>query len=200
MNNILSIPCFDMALEKKNMNLKQLADVYDEKYPNEDGKTIYNTLRNWHQGKGNPTLEKLIRICDILECDIDFLLGRIDNRTHNTEYICDTIGLTEDSIEKLKKLMTYETGQKRLHIINLLLSNTNFTHFYFDKLLQYQKYKKSYKFVENLGKNHLDDAIIRDSLNDRITKMDSTLFNLNKIHNEIIEEVISHLMSEQNHE
>lgn len=60
MSNILSLSNFDDALKKKGWNLKQLAEKYDQKYSTEKGETIYNTLRKWHQGNGNPTLEKLV--------------------------------------------------------------------------------------------------------------------------------------------
>lgn len=193
MNNILSIACFDKALEKKNMNLTQLANAYNEKYPSEDGKTIYNTLRNWHQGKGNPTLEKLIRICDILECDVDFILGRLDNSTHNAEYICDTLGLTEESVNNLIKFTTYEIGKQRLNIINSLLCNSDFTHFFTGKLLQYQEAKRSYLFYQKIYKKQLNTTLARDALNCQSEKMNSILFHLHKMYDEIIEYTIESL-------
>ena len=78
MSNILSLENFDKALTRKKWDLKKLANEYDKKYPSENGKTIYNTLRKWRSPNGNPTLNILVRICDLLECDIDYLLGRID--------------------------------------------------------------------------------------------------------------------------
>ena len=44
MSNLLSLENFDRALQKKNWDLKKLADEYDKKYSDENGKTIYNTL------------------------------------------------------------------------------------------------------------------------------------------------------------
>lgn len=101
MDNILSLDNFDKALKEKGLNLKQLAQKYDQKYGTEKGETIYNTLRKWHQGNGNPTLEKLIRICDILGCDVDFLLGRIEDNTHAIKFIREKTGFSKEAIDRI---------------------------------------------------------------------------------------------------
>lgn len=129
MNNILSINRFDEALSKKKWTLKQLAKEYDIKYGSKEGETIYNTLRNWHQGKGNPTLEKLIRICDLLECDVDYLLGRIEDSTHTVKFIREETGLSEDAINTLKAINFRANTQlgdfalMRLSTLNYILKN-----------------------------------------------------------------------------
>ena len=74
MSNILSLENFNKALARKKWDLKRLANEYDKKYPSENGRTIYNTLRRWRSPNGNPTLNILVRVCDLLECDIDYFL------------------------------------------------------------------------------------------------------------------------------
>ena len=38
-----------------------------------------------------------MRICDLLECDIDYLLGRIEESTHTIKSIQEKTGLSETS-------------------------------------------------------------------------------------------------------
>lgn len=62
------------------------------------------TVRNWEQGRNIPELITLINICNMLNCSPDYLLGYIDETTHNTHYISQITGLTEKSIEGIQSL------------------------------------------------------------------------------------------------
>lgn len=127
MSNILSIKNFDIALSRKNWDLKRLADEYDKRYPSEDGKTIYNTLRKWRSATGNPTLEKLVRICDLLECDVDHLLGRIDETNHTIKFINEETGLSERVIEKIKYYKQHPKNfSNYTNALNIILSTPQF--------------------------------------------------------------------------
>jgi DNA-binding XRE family transcriptional regulator len=37
-----------------------------------------DTVKNWEQGYNYPSIEMLIRIADLLDCNVDYLLGRQD--------------------------------------------------------------------------------------------------------------------------
>ncbi len=145
MSNLLSIDRFDAALENKGWTLQALANEYDQKYPTDKGKTIYNTLRKWHCGESNPTLQKLLRICDLLECDIDYLLGRIDYHTHTSKIIHDQTGLNESSIEKLKSL--YCRIPQNIESLDLLLSLSKFSDTLLASFYQYSAF--AYKYYMN---------------------------------------------------
>lgn len=130
MSNLLSLSAFDEALSKKGWNLKDLANEYDKRYPRRNGGTIYDTLRKWRQPRSNPTLELLVRICDILECDVDFLLGRIEEHTHTNKYIHEKTGLSEDAINRLRQLKDLQSlfpetqsSKDKFKVINLILSD-----------------------------------------------------------------------------
>ncbi len=125
MNNILSIYALEAALKRKGWTMKKLADEYDKKYPDKKtdraAKTIYPTLLKWNSGKGNPTLNRLIRISDLLEVDIDFLLGRISEFTHAAQYIHDTTGLSHDAVEAILHL-----NEANIESLNALLEDDSF--------------------------------------------------------------------------
>ena len=59
------------------------------------------TVRNWEQGLCVPEYETMLMICDILSCDLDYLAGRLEVRTHDTKTICDLTGITPAAAERL---------------------------------------------------------------------------------------------------
>ena len=76
---------------------------FKEKYEEIYGeKTItIETIRNWEQGRNVPELQTIWKLCEIFNCDIDYLFGRIDYSTHDLEFICNKIGLSEDAVKYL---------------------------------------------------------------------------------------------------
>lgn len=83
---------------RKKIGFKTQAEFADKL--NVDLKTV----RNWEQGRNTPELITLIKICGMLHCSLDYLLGYIDETTHNMHYISQITGLTEKSIEGMQSL------------------------------------------------------------------------------------------------
>ena len=74
-----------------------------EKYCEDYGEkaiSVY-TIKNWEQGRTVPELQTIWDLCEIFNCDIDYLFGRIDYSTHDLEFICSKIGLSEDAVTYL---------------------------------------------------------------------------------------------------
>lgn len=63
------------------------------------------TVMNWEQGQAVPSIEKLMDLADLYHCDLDYLTGRMDLKTHGLQYIHDQTGLSEKAIEKLQRLI-----------------------------------------------------------------------------------------------
>ena len=51
-----------------------------------------NTISNWENGVGEPSLDMLIKIADFLDCSADYLLGRVDEPTHIKKDLPDDDG------------------------------------------------------------------------------------------------------------
>ena len=83
---------------RKKIGFKSQREFADELNVN------LKTVRNWEQGRNIPELITLIDICDMLHCSPDYLLGYIDETTHNMHYISQITGLTEKSIEGIQSL------------------------------------------------------------------------------------------------
>ena len=64
------------------------------------------TVMNWEQGIAEPPLGTLMKLTELYHCDLDYLTGRLDQKTHDLQFIHDQTGLSEKAIEKLRSLVT----------------------------------------------------------------------------------------------
>ena len=60
------------------------------------------TVMNWEQGKVTPSLESLIQLSEELDCDLDYLTGRLSEPTHDIQFFHDKLGLTGEAVKKLQ--------------------------------------------------------------------------------------------------
>lgn len=71
--------------------------------------TSEKTIKNWEQGKSSPSVPALIELADFYKCDLDYLTGRIDSRTHDLKFISEYTGLPETTIDQIQGLSETET-------------------------------------------------------------------------------------------
>ena len=71
------------------------------------------TVMNWEQGIAEPSLSTLMDLAEIYHCDLDYLTGRLDQKTHDLQFIHDQTGLSEKAIEKLQSLVTVPDWDQR---------------------------------------------------------------------------------------
>lgn len=65
------------------------------------------TVMNWEQGQAIPSVETLMKLAELYHCDLDYLTGRIDQKTHDLQFIHDQTGLSEKAIKRLQELPYY---------------------------------------------------------------------------------------------
>lgn len=80
-----------------------------------------HTVQSWEQGRNGPTLRKLVELSKFYDCDLDYLTGRIDCKTHDLQFIHDQTGLTEEAIIKIKEL-----SAEQLTALNQLIEHQDF--------------------------------------------------------------------------
>lgn len=80
------------------------------------------TVTQWESGKNIPPLDALIRLCDILQCDITFLLGEHPEKRRETSDACKVTGLSEAAIERLR----WEEGSLRKKQLEEILLDNRF--------------------------------------------------------------------------
>lgn len=81
------------ARKRKGIKQSDLADLM--------GVTL-KTVMNWEQGVVNPDFETVMRLADNLECDLDYLTGRLKESTHDIHFVHEFTGLSEEAIQKIR--------------------------------------------------------------------------------------------------
>ena len=62
-------------------------------------------VKKWESKKDPktyPKTENLLAMCELFKCDLDYLVGRIEEKTHDLKIACELTGLTEAAIEKIR--------------------------------------------------------------------------------------------------
>lgn len=80
------------------------------------------TVMNWEQGRVKPSFETLMDLTELYQCDLDYLTGRIDCKTHDLQYIHDQTGLTETAIKRVSSLPESQTA-----LLSALIEHPSFT-------------------------------------------------------------------------
>lgn len=94
---------------------------------NRNSSGILGTIKHYENGNynGSPKLDIVDNLCKILECDVDYLLGNIECKTHDDQFIHNKTGLSEIAILELRQLhsqtIVYKEDNYDLNIINTLI-------------------------------------------------------------------------------
>lgn len=75
-----------------------LLDAIQAKNPDVKSSTVHS----WWSYVSIPGNDNMTMLADILDCDIDYLLGRMDETTHTRKYIREETGLSEGAITALQ--------------------------------------------------------------------------------------------------
>lgn len=94
-----------------------LAEAYNKKYNPDVLNTsgILGSIKKWESGKSIPTIEKLDNLCELLDCDVNYLLGKIDCTNYQASEFKEQTGLSENTYERLKELHDKKREYKELY-------------------------------------------------------------------------------------
>lgn len=93
-----------LYLSENVKNRRILLNIKQEEIAEAIGVDV-KTYRHWENGKTVPTnIASLYKLCICLDCEIDFLFGKISLPNKADTDISDYTGLTLDAIEKLHEL------------------------------------------------------------------------------------------------
>lgn len=81
------------------------AEKYNELYMQDGSKDFTASYKGYEneRKRSNPSIDVLLNICDMLQCDLDYLCGRIDNETHKKKLIEEETGLNSLSVDYLNE-------------------------------------------------------------------------------------------------
>lgn len=80
------------------------SEFYDMLRPGENisSESKSRTVKNWESGSNIPDVDTLIKICSILDCSSDYLLGLDNCSSKNIQFINEETGLSEKNIVELQ--------------------------------------------------------------------------------------------------
>lgn len=88
-----------------------------DKFADKMGVSV-ESVRNWEQGRVLPEQGTLFRIAELLDCDLDYLTGRIEEKSHDLQFISETTGLSPKAVKRLSEMPSdYQ------NIVSLLLED-----------------------------------------------------------------------------
>lgn len=194
-------------------SVKALAMAYDSIFNADDpiikrGDTdagILGTLKKYENVNNSvmPSLEKVDNLCKLLDCDIDYLLGKIDHPKRIYETMYKECGLSDRATEQL----AYWKRLGKMNVVNMILESGNFdnaldhakelmrtlpTYLQLSKILQEKKieiYSKpkpegGYPSLDNLRNNiknyEIRYSIARLRLSDNLTFLIEEMERLTK--------------------
>lgn len=108
----------------------KLADAI---WPNEIGDSMRKKVERWETGKSEPSVSELQRLCDVLECDPEYLLGTCDTPRTMTKSVMEVTGLSQKAVEALSFFFStskteVESPLASINVISLMLENPSFYH------------------------------------------------------------------------
>ena len=114
----------DYLMDKKEIG-KRLKNIRKEKYKTQEAfaealnLSDRKTVSKWETGETEIPITRLADICRLLDCDLDYLFGKIDVPKNQTNNIMVETGLSENAAEILLTTPHIDT-------LNALLSDGNF--------------------------------------------------------------------------
>lgn len=88
-----------------------------------NGKDAARTqIAKWEKGGAMPNTSSLLRLCNALECDIDYLLGAIPTPRKATYDVMEQTGLTEKAVD----MITACSAKGHISILSRLIESVEF--------------------------------------------------------------------------
>ena len=92
-------------------------------------KVTLKTIQNWEQNvkAGTlPTMGQLLQLAEFYDCDLDYLTGRIDCKTHDLQFIHDQTGLSEEAIKKLQRIAFTDRATGNSQALSFMIEDPDF--------------------------------------------------------------------------
>lgn len=118
MNIVIFSQRLQECRKRKFSSQQAFADAYLKTYgmirkgKKSNDNNMFGTIQSWEQGKSTPTAEALFSICELLDCDADYLIGRINQRTHGINDAHEYTGLSAPALEQLHEFKLEILRQK----------------------------------------------------------------------------------------
>lgn len=83
------------------------------------------TVARWESGKVQPCLDDLLKMCEIFNCELGYLLCEYDCKTRTSTDICEAINISEEALDNLTKIKS-SNFREILHTFSKIIENEKF--------------------------------------------------------------------------
>ena len=84
------------------------------------------TVGNWEKGKYIPCMDDLLKMCNLFDCDLSYLLCEHKAKRRKVADVQKETGLSEEAINKLIHLNTNKGYEKVIDFLNMLIESEDF--------------------------------------------------------------------------
>jgi transcriptional regulator with XRE-family HTH domain len=114
------------------------------------GKEQYQTVSKYESENSVPSFDVVLKLCNLYGCEIDYILGLIDNKTKSHKDICEMTGLSEEAADTL--LRWKRSGYS-------VFGTDFFSEILKDKKLMYdlEEAGREYSTIKNMSENSIDE-------------------------------------------
>ena len=118
--------------------------------------TVRQTVSKWERGMSFPTLEDMLGLCNLFDCELSYLLCETEYKTKNLQGIASFTGLSEKAIHTLFSIKekTQSVEGLMFPITDLFLSDEGYASLFFLQLAKlYLKLDYAVDYLESSEKN-----------------------------------------------
>lgn len=135
------------------------------------------TVANWEKGKTTPSLEDLLSLCNLFDCEIGYLLCEHDTKQRATTDVSNITGLSNHAVEQIQY---WNSTGDYIQMLNTILTSPNF-----DNLLyhakEYMSAVPTYTGLVDIKSNlHREGKTSGQALNDAIKQAENE-YNAHRI-------------------
>lgn len=176
-------------LRKNRLNISR-PEFYDLIFPNGNVATESKsrTVKNWESGDCEPDLKTIKKICIVLKCSSDYLLGLDNCTTKDTQFIHEYTGLSEVTIDKLNGRIPFKWVSS---ILDKLISMNTFEYVLFHiseyincltskKELEHDFHEELERIYSNEDGNYNGESEIEKNYHKLEKQIEHHEFNVNK--------------------
>ena len=126
--------------ERKGAGFKTQGDFAKRMGYHEESR---QTIGNWENGKILPRLDDLLKMCEIFNCELSYLLCEYNCKTRENTDIQAATGLSEEAINSLLNLAKDSGTDEKLSVLSQILAH--------EKLLDFLKAIEAYLLIANVN-------------------------------------------------
>lgn len=151
----------------------------------------------WERGTSFPSLEDMVNLCDIFNCELGYLLCEFDDcKTYDEQFCHDFLGISPDSVSKLIEWKNSTQKSKNLYGLDVLLKCVNFDNA-LGQVKGYERATQAYSFlqkrynqeVEKAGKQYATNIPLRELLEREAEKFTLAEYRVDRDLRYLIQEI-----------